>query len=43
VSKAIEEGVRVQKLFREENWEQVLKWCEDDEMHLKKVEEHCNA
>lgn len=43
VSKVLEDNNRVQRLFKEDSWDQVLKWCEDDEMHLRKVESHCNA
>ncbi|KAM3140699.1 hypothetical protein pb186bvf_007297 [Paramecium bursaria] len=43
-SKAIMEGNKFQKQIKETiQLDSVLKWCEDDEMHLRKVEEHCKA
>lgn len=44
ISKAALDGSKIQKTIKETNSiDSVLKWCEDDEMHLRKVDEHCRA
>ncbi|CAK83287.1 unnamed protein product (macronuclear) [Paramecium tetraurelia] len=44
VAKTIQEGSKTLKQIRDINQiDSVLKWCEDNEMHLKKVDEHCKA
>ena len=39
ISKNVNEGAKYQTFLKNsiENFDQLLKWCDDDEMHLKKV------